>query len=108
MALLPSILTNESHRHPLLILQSSLAQSSLPILRYHLSHGSSRKTLLFSFLYPASSLVDANTSDSLEIYDWIDRVPGYSGDNSQTELLTVVEKGALREFYSRLGRAILI
>ncbi|KIM48155.1 hypothetical protein M413DRAFT_62641 [Hebeloma cylindrosporum] len=92
MVLLASILADESHRHPLLVLQSSLAQTSLPILRHLLSHQPSRKTLLFSFLYPPSSLVDIDESDSLEIYDWIDRVPGYSDHNSLTELLAVVDK----------------
>jgi elongator complex protein 5 len=106
MVLLPSILADESHRHPLLVLQSSLAQSSLPILRHLLSHEPSRKTLLFSFLYPPPSLVDTNESDSLEVYDWIDRVPGYSDHNSLKELLEIVEKGVCCHLNSR--RAILI
>jgi len=104
MVLLPSIL--ESHRHPLLVLQSSIAQTSLPILRHLLSHEPSCKTLLFSFLYPPSSLVDTKESDSLEVYDWIDRVPGYSEHNSLTELHGIVEKGVCCHLNSR--RIILI
>ncbi|KAF8973973.1 hypothetical protein BDZ97DRAFT_1900702 [Flammula alnicola] len=97
MVLLTSILKDESHRHPLLILQSSLAQTSLPILRDVLAQGSSSKgsnrhNLLFCFLYHPSSLVDTKPSDSLEVHDWTDRIPGYNDSDSRAELLAIVEK----------------
>lgn len=102
MTLFTSILNDEAHRHPLLILQSSPAQSSLPILRSILANHSSPKAngidgqnLLFCLLYPPSSLVDAKTTTTVDVHDWTDRVPGYNDADSQAELLAIVTKGAL-------------
>ncbi|KDR85043.1 hypothetical protein GALMADRAFT_313922 [Galerina marginata CBS 339.88] len=96
MVLLPSILNTESHRHPLLILQSSLAQTSLPIVRHILTDKSGRKEtrrdLLFCLLYPPSSFIDQKSSNLLEVHDWIDHVPGYTDVDTQAELLAIVEK----------------
>ena len=99
MLLLPSILKNESHRHPLLVLQSSLAQSSLPILTSILAQelsvkGSTRHKLLFCLLYQPSSLTEATTST--EVHDWTDRIPGYGQSGYSDELLAIVENGVLR------------
>lgn len=98
MLLLPSILKNESHRHPLLVLQSSLAQSSLPILTNILAQepsvkGSTRHNLLFCLLYQPSGLTEATTST--EVHDWTDRIPGYGQSDYLDELLSMVENGAL-------------
>lgn len=98
MVLLPSILKNDHQRHPLLVLQSSLAQSSLPILRSilaqeQLAKGLPRHNLLFCFLYQPSSLAEAS-SPSTEIYDWTGRIPGYGDSDYSGELLSIVEKGA--------------
>ncbi len=99
MVLLSPILKNESHRHPLLILQSSLAQSSLPILTSILAQepsvkGPTRHNLLFCLLYQPSSLTEATTST--EVHDWTDRIPGYGQSDYSDELLAIVENGALR------------
>jgi elongator complex protein 5 len=101
MALLTSILKNESHRHPLLILQSSLAQSSLPVLRRILvaqdtsAKGSPLHNVLFCLLYQPSNLTGISSLNSVEVYDWTDRVPGYGESDYWAELLSVVEKGML-------------
>ncbi|KAF8203606.1 hypothetical protein BJ912DRAFT_202268 [Pholiota molesta] len=98
MALLTSILKNESHRHPLLILQSSLAQSSLPVLRRILvaqdksAKGSPLHNVLFCLLYQPSNLTGISSLNSVEVYDWTDRVPGYGESDYWAELLSVVEK----------------
>ncbi|KJA29189.1 hypothetical protein HYPSUDRAFT_196592 [Hypholoma sublateritium FD-334 SS-4] len=94
MVLLPSILKNESQRHPLLVLQSSLAQSSLPILASILAQepsvkGSTRHNLLFCLLYQPSSLTQA--AASTEVHDWTDRIPGYGQSDYSDELLSIVE-----------------
>lgn len=113
MTLLTSVLNDESHRHPLLILQSSLAQSSLPIFRHILANKpapkeSNRKNLLFCFLYPPSSLVDVNSSDfATETYDWIDRVPGYNDVDSRSEILSLVEKGLVPLDFWDVSRNLL-
>ncbi|KAH9486887.1 Elongator complex protein 5 [Psilocybe cubensis] len=99
MSLFSSILNDEAHRHPLLIVQSSLAQSGLPVLRSILTNNVGakgkqidRENLLFCLLYPPSSLVDEKTTTSLNVYDWTDRVSGYNEADLQTELLAIVTK----------------
>ncbi|KAK0198395.1 hypothetical protein F5146DRAFT_1131386 [Armillaria mellea] len=74
---IPDIL--QSTRHPLVILQSSVAQSTLPLLRKAIETSSGRKeqeTLLFCFLHIPSSLVNEDTA-GLTVYDRIACVPGY-------------------------------
>ena len=103
--LLPSIAANSqrlgSHK-PFLLLQSSVAQSCLQVLRGIINH-ESRKTateqtqiLLLCFLHPLSSLLNETThSDQIEVYDYTVKVPGY--DNSwtdpQEEILLAVKAG---------------
>jgi len=105
MVLLTSVLNDESHKHPLVILQSSLAQSSLPVIRHILenaliSKGNPRRDLLFCLLYPPSSLFDGKLPETLQVYDWTNRVPGYNEIDSPEELLTIADKGPSRQFLS--------
>ncbi|KAF8912712.1 hypothetical protein CPB84DRAFT_1670900 [Gymnopilus junonius] len=95
MALLTSVLNDDPHKHPLLILQSSLAQTSLSIVRHVLaagSSGSTRRNVLFCLLYPPSSLIDSKILDVVEVYDWTDHVPGYHDLDTRSEILAIVEK----------------
>ncbi|KAF9460848.1 hypothetical protein BDZ94DRAFT_1169030 [Collybia nuda] len=72
---------------PILILQSSNSQSSLPLLRQLLSRNlalndnpiSRTHTLLFCLLYHPSTLLEKNavSSNCLKVYDWVAPVPGY-------------------------------
>lgn len=93
--LLPSILNRSQRPHqPLLLLQSSIAQSCLPVLRKIINNDDNKgrrvPTVLICFLHPPSSLVDhANvTSQELEgavkVLDFTGRVPGF--DDSWTDL----------------------
>ena len=94
MTLLHSILHADPKRHPLLILQSSLAQSSLPILRSLLVENS-RRIILFSLLYPPS---DAVLPESVVVHNWLHRVPGYEdAERSPTELTERIHKIVLQE-----------
>lgn len=98
MALISSTLNNNFKRHPLLILQSSLAQSSLPILHSVLI-GDEKKQLqnvLFCLLYPPHVLIDPTASD--EVYNWLDRVPGYNDADTHAEILATTEKGASENY----------
>ncbi|CCM01945.1 uncharacterized protein FIBRA_04018 [Fibroporia radiculosa] len=81
--LLASTLTKSTQR--LLLLQSSTAQSCLPIIRRlvtetrsNLSHPGS--TLLFCLLYPPSAFAGAAQlgSECLRTFDWTGNVPGYT------------------------------
>jgi hypothetical protein len=94
MALTSSALNDDFKRHSLLILQSSLAQSSLPILHSLLvgDEKKQRRNVLFCLLYPPNVLIDPTASD--EVYNWLDRVPGYNNANTQAEILATTEKGA--------------
>ncbi|KAK0465110.1 uncharacterized protein EV420DRAFT_939817 [Desarmillaria tabescens] len=74
--------TLQSSRHPLLILQSSVAQSTLSLLRkvIETSPGNKGKhtgeTLLFCLLHLPSSLINQDTT-GVTVYDRIGSVPGY-------------------------------
>ncbi|KAF9481381.1 hypothetical protein BDN70DRAFT_763951, partial [Pholiota conissans] len=94
--LLTSVLKNDTNRHPLVLLQSSLSQTSLPILRNILvqnatAKGSPRHNVLFCVLYQPSSLT-VGSSNSIETYDWTDRIPGFGKSDYWDELLSIVEK----------------
>lgn len=97
MALFTSTINDDdAQRFPLVILQSSLAQSSLPILRHVVNNDPKASfNLLFCLLYPPSSLADNISSDTLEIHDWLGHVPGYCDVSSMpsSDLLDIVEKG---------------
>ncbi|KZP31280.1 hypothetical protein FIBSPDRAFT_1037730 [Athelia psychrophila] len=80
--LLPSILANAQRPHSNYVLvQSSIAQTCLPVLRRLVNHrpGSKRaRTILICFLYPPSSLCEG-TGDAIDILDYTGNVPGYAG-----------------------------
>ena len=72
-------------QHSFLLLLSSIAQSSLPLLRQLLSSkGTSNNTgssrcLLFCFSYPVADLLESFPSqpDFIEVHDYVARIPGY-------------------------------
>ncbi|KAK2461877.1 hypothetical protein APHAL10511_006340 [Amanita phalloides] len=71
-----------SHR-PLLLVQSSVAQSGVPLLRHIIAESDkvqfSAQSLVFCLLNRPSDLVKKNTSSDRTIfYDWLDYVPGYT------------------------------
>lgn len=94
MPVLKTILLDDGHKHPLVILQSSLAQSALPILRHvthqDLSSTKMRKVILFCLLYSPSTLWSESGRPNLQLHNWTERVPGYSDINSQAEMLNIV------------------
>lgn len=78
-----TIVSGESHpRFPFVILQSSLVQSSLPVLRAFVNKRDALSpVLLFSLLYPPLTLVDhprEGSGEGLHIVDMRSEVPGYS------------------------------
>ena len=97
MSFLTSTIIDNTQNFSLVILQSSLAQSCLPILRHLVNNPkpSSSSNLLFSLLYPPSSLADNISPDTLEIHDWLDRVPGYckASNMPSDDLLDIVRRG---------------
>jgi len=77
-----TIVSGESHPHfPFVILQSSLVQSSLPVLRAFVNkRDAASSVLLFSLLYPPLTLVDPpgeRSGEGLHIVDMRLEVPGY-------------------------------
>lgn len=91
MVQLSSIVNDDFEGHPLLILQSSLAQNSLPVLRSVLIRDGSRRNVLFCLLYPPNAWTDPSASD--EVYNWLDRVPRYNDADTHAEILSISEKG---------------
>jgi hypothetical protein len=99
MTLLQTFINDAHNRPSLAIFQSPAAQTTIPVLRQYLatspSKGKPRHRILFSLLYPPSDLVgDANDAD-FEVHDWLDNVPGYSGEcfNPGLQLLSTLDQG---------------
>lgn len=110
MKLFDSVLHDECKRHPLLILQSSLAQSSLPILRSLVVEPSknSRRSVLFCLLYPPSIFAESSSLDFVDIHDWLDKVPGYGDFDKLKELLAITKIGASMEVQFMMAIAKLV
>ncbi|KAF9786941.1 hypothetical protein BJ322DRAFT_1052833 [Thelephora terrestris] len=72
----------------LTIVQSSASQSALPVFRELISSSKDR-ILFFAFLYPSELLV--GKQDNLTVFDWTDRIPGYSDE--QPDLLDSIPAG---------------
>lgn len=97
MSLLPDLLNDFHLEYPLLLFQSSTAQSSLPLLRHVLAQKPAKvsRYIVFCLLYPPLSLLEDLTSQSVEVYNNLDRVPDYenSGPSIQAEILASVKAG---------------
>jgi len=89
MPLLSSVL--KSRIQPLFLVQSSLAQTGLPLLSHIVNHNPAQRCLLFCLLFTPPAL---QPEEHIEVYDWIDRVPGYSDESREDELVVVVKNGA--------------
>ncbi|KAH7883639.1 hypothetical protein F5I97DRAFT_1560138 [Phlebopus sp. FC_14] len=99
MPLLPVIASPTSSRphQPLVVLQSSVSQTCLPVLRRFIQPTNPpSRTFLFCFLYPPSALTRdwSDTSDvhgSLQVFDWTERIPGYTvASDPREDVLTAV------------------
>jgi len=100
MALFPTII--DDPRHSLVVFQSSIAQTSLPIIRNILTaKNSSRKILLFSLQYPPSFFLSGLECENLEIHDLLDHVPGYddASPDIQVDILAKISAGAFLRFF---------
>lgn len=70
----------------MLLLQSSTAQSCVPLVQYivrQASGGASGTTLLFCLLYPPASFLDASQQDTKHVraFDWTGHVPDYGEES---------------------------
>lgn len=81
MSLLSSIISNPTGlkpHQPLIILQSSSAQTCYPILRNLISNfRQATQTLLFCFLHPPSNLTNVDEAPNITTFDFTGRIPGY-------------------------------
>lgn len=81
MSLLSSIINNPTGlkpRQPLIILQSSSAQTCYPILRNLISNfRPTTQTLLFCFLHSPSNLINVDEASNILAFDFTGRIPGY-------------------------------
>ena len=94
MSSLRLILSNAAcAQYPLLLLQSSVAHSSLSLLR-RIVADSSYRTFLCCLLHLPSELVDDETSN-VQIFDRVDKVPGYDDTPSDLReaLFNAVQSG---------------
>ena len=78
--LLPSIFANAQRPHsPYILIQSSIAQTCIPVLRRLVNRqpGSKRVlTMLICFLYSPASLCEGKP-DTTDILDYTSSIPGY-------------------------------
>lgn len=105
--LLSTILANrQKSNQPLVLLQSSIAQSALPILREFVNAQAEKSsTILLCALHnPSVILTEENLSrGNINVLDWTSYVPGYEDVDSDANLkLNLVkqatEKGMLKHF----------
>jgi elongator complex protein 5 len=101
--LIGSIISGLSRPHfALILLQSSLVQSSLPVLRaFARNQDATTHILLFSLLYPPQTLVEIPCRDGLTVVDRTTEVPGYGDtcpDLSQLILSTIKQGLAPHRF----------
>ncbi|KAG2366575.1 hypothetical protein BDR07DRAFT_1449295 [Suillus spraguei] len=93
MSLLSSIVNNPTGlkpHQPLIILQSSSAQTCYPILRnLILNFRSTTQTLLFCFLQSPSNLINVDEAPNIIAFDFTGRIPRYDDPwcNPQDEIL---------------------
>lgn len=97
--LIAPIISGASRPHiPLIVLESSLVQSSLPVLRAFVSNrDATANVLLFSLLYTPSTLAGDPPREGLCVVDRTAEVPGYSEAQSldlAESILNKVKKGA--------------
>lgn len=101
-SLLPSILAKSprAQQQPFLLLQSTIAQSCLPLIRELVRRnrdGAPGTILLFCLLHPPSSLADPSDlqSEHVLLHDWTDRVPGFTEDytDPREDILSHVRTG---------------
>ncbi|KAI8995579.1 hypothetical protein BD414DRAFT_479937 [Trametes punicea] len=85
-SLLSSAIAHPARNQHVLLLQSSSAQTCLPVLREVVKQAVERAretTVLFSFLYPPSSFIDDVSPahpDRVLVVDRTDKIPGYDGE----------------------------
>lgn len=96
MSLLSSIICNPAGskpHQPLVILQTSSAQTCFPILRTLISNFRTQ-TLLFCFLHPPSSLTNVDVPH-ITALDFTGQIPGYNDAwcDPQEEILAHVSSG---------------
>ncbi|EGN97984.1 hypothetical protein SERLA73DRAFT_182795 [Serpula lacrymans var. lacrymans S7.3] len=90
---------NPKAHQPLILLQSTKAQTCLPVLRSLIKPAKPpSQTLLFCFLYPPSTLTDTDfqkldvSDNGLKIFDYTASIPGYDdqwSDHTESILSTV-------------------
>jgi elongator complex protein 5 len=111
--LLPSIVTNPQRtQQPFLLLQSSTAQTCLPVLRKIINREplktASKQThsLLICFLHLPSSLTNEKNlqtrNDKIQILDYTDRVPGYNDPwiDPREDIINTVKAGKYLSIFS--------
>jgi elongator complex protein 5 len=100
--LIATIISGLSRPHfPFIVLESSLVQSCLPVLRAFVNdRDATNHVLIFCLLYPPSAFADETSSrggEGLHVIDRTAQVPGYSETSSPDlaeSVLNSVKQGA--------------
>ena len=95
---------------PLILLESSLVQSCLPVLRAFVNdRDATTHVMIFYLLYPPSALADDTCREGLHVIDRTAQVPGYAGTNPDLaeSILNSVRQGAAYTLTLRTSLFIL-
>ena len=99
--LITTIISGLSRPHfPFIVLESSLVQSCLPVLRAFVNdRDATTNVLIFCLLYPPSAFADDRRGEGLHVIDRTAQVPGYYNETSSspdlaTSILNSVKQGA--------------
>lgn len=101
--LIATIISGLSRPHlPFILLETSLVQSCLPVLRAFVNdRDATSHVLIFCLLYPPSAFADDTTREGLHLIDRTAQVPGY-GETSPSlaeSILNSVKQGAAYRSY---------
>ena len=106
--LIATIISGLSRPHfPFIVLESSLVQSCLPVLRAFVNdRDATTHVLIVCLLYPPSAFVDDTSTEGLHVIDRTAQVPGYSETSSPSpdlaeSILNLVKQGAAYRFILR-------
>ncbi|KAG6842612.1 hypothetical protein C0991_000138 [Blastosporella zonata] len=101
MALLSATINDPPRpQQPFIFIQSSVAQSAIPLLRQvlvnNLKTQSSNHFLLFSFIYPSTDILKdvSPLPANLELFEWLDSVPEYDSgwSDPRMKILSAVKQ----------------
>ena len=104
--LIATIISGLSRPHlPLILLESSLVQSCLPVLRAFVNdRDATTHVMIFCLLYPPSAFADDTCREGLHLIDRTAQVPGYA-DTTPDLAESIRDSGTRSQTLCRVARS---